>query len=334
MAKDRFVYRGKDRTVESVVRKSKQGGGLYDSYLKSEFNMFKPKEGENNVRIMPPTWEDTEKYGDGWEIGVYLHYSVGPDNGAYLCLDKMNGEVCPICEARRNTRDEEEQDQLKPSYRCLCWVIDRDNEKAGPSVWGMPMTLFRDINSRSVDKKSNTPILIDDPEEGYDIVFNREGTDMRTKYTAVEVLREASPIHDDERLQARWLEYVQANPLPDCLVLYDAEHIEKVLFGKVSRKDESAEAEAPASLRSSRRGQAEPEAEVEPEQPSRRSLRAGRNEVEPEAASSTSRRRALLSEDTEEEAPSGAEETAAESDSPVAQARRSLDRLKTRRERV
>ncbi len=337
MAKSRFVYRGDKRTVESVVRKSKQGGGLYDSYVASEFPFYKVKEGESCVRIMPPTWEDAEKWGDGWEVGVYLHYSVGPDNGAYLCLDKMNGETCPVCEARRSAADEEEADQLKPSFRCLCWVIDRDNEKAGPQVWSMPITLFRDINARSVDKKSNTPILIDDPEEGYDVVFLRTGNDLRTKYTAVEVLREPSPLHDDEKLQARWLEYVTEHPIPSILHFYDAEHIEKVLFGKVERKREAPE-EAEAEARPSRRRLAEPEPEEEAE-PAPRSTRRGRAvdpepeeeaEAEPETPS-RSRRRALLDDPEDvEDTPRRGRQTDEEESSPVAAARRSLERLKPR----
>lgn len=237
MAKvERFIYRGRERTVESVVRKSKQAGGMYDNYISADAQLYSPKEGECSIRILPPTWEDTDKWGDGWEIGVYLHYGVGPDNGSYLCLDKMKGEPCPVCEARRNTNDTDEADQFKASYRCLCWVIDRDNEKAGPMVWSMPVSLFREINARSVDKKSNTPILIDDPEEGYDVVFNRAGTGIKTKYTAVEVMREPSPLHEDEKLQGRWLAHITEHSLPSVLNFFEAEHIEKVLFGKVARR--------------------------------------------------------------------------------------------------
>lgn len=237
MAKQgKFVYRGDKRTVESVVRKSKQSGGAYDSYLSSEAQLLKLKEGESTIRIMPPSWaeKDDERWGDGWDIQVTMHYSVGPDNATYLCLDKMKGETCPVCEARRDATDDE-RDQMKPQGRFLCWAIDRDNEKAGPQVWSMPITVFREINIRSVDKKHNTPIPIDDPEEGYDVVFSREGTGIKTKYSAFEVMRDASPLHDDEKLQTRWLDYISEHPLPDILQYYDAAHIESVLFGRAER---------------------------------------------------------------------------------------------------
>jgi len=365
MAKaSKFVYRGSERTVESVVRKSKQAGGLYDSFLVSDATMFKPKEGENCVRIMPPTWEDLDKYGDGWELGVYLHYDVGPDNGAYLCLDKMKGESCPVCEARRQA-DEDEADKLKPSFRSICWVIDRDNEKAGPLIWSLPITLFREINQRSVDKKTNTPILIDDPEEGYDLVFNRAGEKVKTKYTAVEVSRDPTPLHDDERLQQRWLDYITENPLPAMLNFFDAEHIEKVLFGKSGKKDAEEVEDAPLPRRSSRRAVVEEE-EAEDVSPSRRSRRepeeveedappprrgraaaveeeedapsprrgraAAVEEVEDEPAPRSTRRRALLAEPDDdvpfEEAPRAGRRGAVEQEEVVGRAKRSLERLK------
>lgn len=353
MAKtNKFVYRGAERTVESVVRKSKQAGGLYDSFIMPEATMFKPKEGENCVRIMPPTWEDLEKYGDGWELGVYLHYDVGPDNGVYLCLDKMTGETCPVCEARR-TAEEDEADKLKPSYRSICWVIDRDNEKAGPLIWSLPITLFREINQRSVDKKTQTPILIDDPEEGYDLVFNRAGEKVKTKYTAVEVSRDPTPLHDDERLQQRWLDYIMENSLPTMLNFYDAEHIEKVLFGKSGKRDaEEPEAEAPPSRRALRRAPADEVEEVQDPAPLRRTRRPVAAEEEPEPDAPPPRRRAAAVEEEPEplprraarrallaetevddeipfdDAPRASRRGAVEQEEVVGRARRSLEGLK------
>lgn len=373
MAKSKFVYRGGERTAESVTRKSQQGSGLYDSFLPSGIPMYKPKEGECCVRILPPTWMNddklVEKWGDGWDITVVLHYSIGPDNMAYLCLDKMKGETCPVCEARREATDDDERDQLRPSSRSLCWVIDRDNEKAGPMVWSLPITLFKDIIGRSIDKKSNVPILIDDPEEGYDVVFNRTGAGLKTKYSGVEVLRDGSPIHEDEKLQERWLEYVQDNSLPEILVFYPAEHIEKTLSGRsVKREDDdptedrrggrarSAPAEDKEDTSSVRRGGRRSEPEPEPEGRSRRGRETEdtrkSDETGDEYDARRSKRRAMLdedppgdasSDDTDHEAEEAAQskrggraskepEEDAEDD-PVASGKRALQNLKASRGR-
>lgn len=265
-----FKYRGGDRKVEDVVKRSKQSGGSYDSWLSADATFLKIREGDNAVRILPPTWKDIAKYGDGWELQVYLHRSVGPDNGTYLCLDKMLGKPCPCCDARRDAADEDEADKLKPGWRAIAWAIDRDAEKAGPQIMSLPVTLFRDINARSVDKKTNAVILIDDPEEGYDVLFTRTGADLRTKYTAVEVERDSTPVHSDQKKQDRWLAFIDEHPLPDMLVFHPADHIEKVLFGKTERRGK-------------------PEDEEEVERPSRRARR-GEVEEEPEPVSGRKRR--------------------------------------------
>lgn len=343
MKSERFVYRGKDRTTESVVRKSKMSGGIFDSFLVEGTPTFKVKEGDLTVRILPPTWDNTDKWGDGWEISAYLHYGVGPDNGAYLCLDKMKGEECPVCEARRKATDEEEQNALKPSLRVFCYVIDRDNEKAGPQVWGMPLTLFREIMTRSVDKKTNTPILIDDPEEGYDVLFNRSGnTKTNTKYQGVEIDRDPTPIHDDQKLQDRWLAYISEHPLPELLNFYSAEHIEKTLSGKSDKRTQE-DAEDETQEERPRRRLAREE-DVEEEQPRSTRRRPTQEEEPVEEETPRSRRRAALDEEETDppfdvdDKPSrrgaDAEEAEAEEeDTPVQTARRSLERLKNRRGR-
>lgn len=255
MAKSRFVYRGDDRDAATATRKANQTGGMYDSYIKSEVKSLKVKEGENYLRILPDSWPDAdvEKWGSWWNIDIYLHYGVGADNATYLCLDKMKGEPCPVCEARSSAIDDEEDSQLRPSWRGLAWAIDRDDEKAGPQVFSIPVTLFREINERSVDKKTKGLIRIDHPDEGYDISFTRKGNDIRTKYSAVEVDRDPRPIHDDEDIQNRWLDYITDNPLPDILVYHDYEHIAKVLHGRSRRGEEQSEDGGRSAERSERR---------------------------------------------------------------------------------
>jgi gp32 DNA binding protein like len=242
-----FKYRGRDS--ESVARRSNQSSGAYDSYT-TNVPTFKPSEGENIIRIMPRTsQEDFEKWGDHWGIDVLVHYGVGPDNGAYLCLDKMKGEPCPICEARASARTEEEADALRPTSRIMCWLIDRKEEKAGPKLWSMPLNLSKDISHASQVKGSGEILLIDHPDEGYDVYFDREGEKLRTKYKRIEVDRNPSPLADDPKQQKRWLDYIEENPLPELLNYFPAEHIEKVLFGQVSaRKEPEPEdgGEAPA----------------------------------------------------------------------------------------
>ena len=348
-----FKFRGGDRSSEDVTRRSKMSGGNYDNYLSSDAPFFKAKEGENTVRIMPPTWDDQEKWGNGWEIVVWLHRNVGPDNGTYLCLDKMKGIPCPICEARRDATDEDEAKELQVNPRPLCWVIDRNNEKAGPQVMGMPISLFRDINTRSIDKKTGDVLVIDGDKEGYgyDVMFNREGNDLRTKYTAVEIDREETALAESEKTQQRWLDFIEDHPLPDMLVFYEAAHIEKVLFGKSERRRGSEPAEEETDRRSERRGRREEPAAAEEAPRGRRGRaepaeeeevprsRRGRSDPaeEEEAPARPSRgRREEPKEEVEEEAETTTvarrrpKDTEAEEETPSRQARRRLEGLRSR----
>jgi len=309
-----FKYRG--RTAEDVSRRAKQSSGAYDNWSEGDTIPFKPKEGENCIRILPwisgenPDVEKyTEKWGNHWGIDLLIHYNVGPDNGSYLCLDKMKGERCPICQARHEATDEDEADKLKPSTRILCWVIDRNDEKSGPKLWSMPLGVSQDISASSTVKGSGEALLIDHPEEGYDVYFDREGEKLKTKYKRIDVARESSPIHDDQKIQQRWLDYVEENLLPNILVFYDAEHIEKVLFGQGEQRDAGdrdsdrgrssgrrgrdelpAEDREETTTRGGRRGRdAEPEPKPEPE-PERGRGRGRDREPEPEPEPERGRR--------------------------------------------
>lgn len=301
-----FKYR--KRTAESVSRRAKQSSGVYDSYVSIDAQWFKPKEGENIIRIMPWISQDNpllkkpefvDKWGDHWGIDIFIHRNVGPDNGTYLCANKMSGEPCPICDAR-NEAGEEEAQALKPQNRILCWLIDRSDEKAGPKLWNMPLGTSKDISARSTVKGTGELLSIDDPEEGYDIYFDREGVKDRTKYEHVDVARDPSPLHDKQSTQDRWLDYVEDNLLPEILEFHEANYLEKILFGQMERAERSeVEGDRERPARRGRRDEAEPEreektsrgrrgrdeAEAPPEEPERErrgSRRAEREEPEPE----------------------------------------------------
>lgn len=254
MSKRAFKYRGGDRTVEEVTRNTREAGGDYDNYLDAACSFYKAKEGGNAIRILPRTWDDIKVWGKGWYIKVFLHRNVGPDNGTYLCL-KMKGEHCPICEAKHQAANEDEADAIKAQARILCWIIDRDNERAGPQVMSMPITLFREISSRTIDKSTETVIYIDDPEKGYDVSFTREGTTKKTKYVQVEIDRKSSFLSKSEEKEDTWLDFIENHPLPDMLVYYEAAHIEKVLFGQGGTPASSSEEVDRGGSRRSRRSE-------------------------------------------------------------------------------
>ncbi len=232
MAKPTFSY--PKRSVEDVQRRAKQSSGRYDSYLTAEVTWFRPKPGENCIRLIPWLSGDDkdyakyeEKWGNHWGIDIIVHRNVGQDNGTYLCLDKMKGEPCPPCDAWRG----EDLDELKPSDRVLCWLIDRNDEKAGVQAWSMPLGVSKDISAASQVKGSGEVLLIDHPDEGYDVFFDVEGEKKRTQYKRVSVARDPSSLAESQKTQDAWLMHVLDNRLPDLLKYYETEYLEKILSG-------------------------------------------------------------------------------------------------------
>jgi gp32 DNA binding protein like len=237
-----FKYAG--RTAEDVSRAAKESSSRYDKYLDCDAPWFKPHDGENQIRIIPwvsgnhPDFDKlVEKYGRKIGINIVTHGRVGVDKGTYLCLDKTLGEPCPICDVWR----EESVEDLKPSDRMLVWLIDRKAEKTGPQLWSMPLGTSKDINAASqVRGKGGADgevLLIDDPNEGYDLFFDREGVKDRTRYVRFETDRDPSPLHDKQERQDQWLDYVTDNCLPDLLKTYEPDYLEKVLSGQVSKRE-------------------------------------------------------------------------------------------------
>lgn len=230
--KRNFVYR--PRTAEGYSKRAEGGGRDFDTYILDTVKMFKPTDGDNAIRVLPPTWEGAEHFG----LDIHVHFQVGADAQAYLCPAKMKNERCPICEERDRAMahgDQEYADKLKPNRRVLVYLVNRNEEKDGPIVWSMPWTIDRDICKLVVDKRTGEILPIDDPDNGFDIFFERKGKGERTEYIGIAIDRRPSPLGDD-----RWLEFVMSNPLPTLLNFYPYEHIAKVFGGAAAAGKEDA----------------------------------------------------------------------------------------------
>src|SRR4051812_16016752 len=189
-----FVYKG--RSAETIKKIAEQSGGRFDSILKGGTDTFTPHVGENTVRILPPTW-DSDYFG----LTVWVHSRIGEDNSTYLCLKKMKGKDCPICAAAKEAKDDGEEDEakaLRNNERFLYYVIDRKEKEPSPAVWNASWTQNRDIADACRNMKTGKVLLIDHPDEGYDLSFRRTGQGLKTKYGAPQVDRDKSPISDDD----------------------------------------------------------------------------------------------------------------------------------------
>lgn len=223
-ARRSFSYQA--RSAEEVNKRANQGGKDFDVYVRNDIKTFSPNNGPNEIRILPPTWPDPKHYG----IDIWVHYGVGPDSQSYLCLHKMKGEDCPICDeltrARRDREDEDYIKNLEPTKRVLFYLVDRANEQDGVQAWASPWTIDRDITKISVDRKTGDVLPIDDPDDGYDVEFDRTGKGVGTKYVGLAIARRSSSLGKDA-----WLDFAVDNPITEILEYYSYDHIQKAFGG-------------------------------------------------------------------------------------------------------
>jgi|GEM_PF-2434277 len=229
-------YRYQSRSAEDTRKRAETGGGGIDTYITDGIRIYKAPEGANELRILPPTWEGAKHYG----LDVHLHYGIGADNAAYLCLDKMKGKACPICEARKRAADEGDQDyadELRPQHRVLMYVLDREKEKEGVKVWSIGSRMDQDLLRLCVDKKTGETLEIDHPDDGYEVQFNREGQGKKTRYPGLAIARRSSALDNEKAMQ-----FAVEHPLDEQLIFYSYDHIAAAFSGRGSKgKDDDGD---------------------------------------------------------------------------------------------
>lgn len=232
--RSKFNYTG--RTREQVEQAARGTSRVSDPMFTKQFELFRPRDGKNRIRVLPPTFDGYEDFG----LPIWVNYGVGPDNGAYLSLHNMRGLPDPIYEERQKANaegDDEYAKSLAPRKRMLCWVIDRKAEDVGPQLWPMPASIAKNINQLSIDDASNAVVCHEHPDEGYDIEFMKEGQGKLTRYTGEAISRYQSPLSDDPELYDAWMQYVRENPLDEILKFYSYDHIAQVFGGGKTQQD-------------------------------------------------------------------------------------------------
>lgn len=263
-------FKYQKRTKEDIKTRANMKGGNYDSYIKPQYKQWKPKEGKNLIRILPPTWEGANHYG----MDIFVNFNIGADKQAYLSLSKHNKGADPIAEARQDAQKEGEKklaDALRPSQRILYWIIDRTDEDAGPLLWAAPFGFDKSLSNLCIDEDTKEVIFIDDPVEGRDVRFYREGNGLNTTYEAskMKVLGK-STVHEDEGQENEWLDFIAENPLTEVLNFYPYEHIKAVFDGQMAASEDDDDAE---DAKPARRG-SRASADEEDDKPARRQSRA------------------------------------------------------------
>lgn len=168
--------------------KSDRNWYLIDStVLKEEYGVesFTPDEGSVFLAVLE-RWESEKFF-----LELFVHYNVGPDNHAFLCVNKMFGDTCPVCALREELKMKGEPEDIYNEYRYtrryLMWIVNMETPrtiKNGVFIYDTPMTVKNGILDVCVNPRSGEIIDPSDSEEKVNIVFKRIGKKgyRRTEY--------------------------------------------------------------------------------------------------------------------------------------------------------
>lgn len=229
-----FNYRPSD--PKKLKARAEASGGDFETYIKQGFDLYKPRNGENVLRIMPPTFKDAEHF--GYEF--YCHSFVGPGRSSFMCLRKMKNKPCAACELEvelRKDGDADDADKMKPKKKVIYWIRDREGEGDDPELWQASSAMDKEISGRC-ERRSGKVLEIDNPWEGHDVSFRKTGQMLKTRYTKVDVDSDATPLADSKKEIDRLLAFIEENPLTSVLRYHTYEQMEAELDGGKARKDD------------------------------------------------------------------------------------------------
>jgi hypothetical protein len=151
----------------------------------------KPADGRSRWRILP-SWRGA---GQQFWHDFGQHFVKKPDNSIaaiYICTDKTFGKPCPICDAVssgiKSATDDATMKLLKDAKsngRVLVNAMHLDGKEPGKvEILELPPTLFAAIIDIAQEWEEAGETIFGAGNEGKDIIIQREGTGMNTKYTA------------------------------------------------------------------------------------------------------------------------------------------------------
>jgi len=262
----------KKRQKEETANRNNKNQGfkpILDLSGYDEVEFFKPVKGDNRLDFIPFTitkdWMPYEPGFDDYKVDVWVHRNVGPNNDRVIC-PKTIGKACPICEERKNMRDQGDDDgakELRPSLKCLYNVINADDRDGPILIFEASQFLFEKEMLDEAYSVLEDDVSIFDPETGLTVKFRatpeKWGKADYFKFKSFK-FEEREP-YDDSIIE-------EAYPLDSLLVVMDYESLSNLFYG-------IPESPEPTLL-------PKPEPEPEKEKPARRRRTRPTSEPKPE----------------------------------------------------
>ncbi len=166
-------------------------------FIESDLPQFRPRDGDNYIRIVPPL-EDDDLAG-AWGVDVICHYIEG--HGWMLSPKSLDQtEHDPVDDLIRELRkiDPELEDIVKTSRKTVMHILDfnADERDGVLKLYAAPPTLVDDFVKAAKDKRSGRTHSLEDPDNGLPISFNKTGSGLLTRYAAVQLERDPFPLED------------------------------------------------------------------------------------------------------------------------------------------
>ncbi len=282
-------------------------------------DFWTPPEGESRIRVMPPWAEDVDEF---WFV-TGTHFNVGPDERPVPCPELSGvADSCFLCRlgkrlARGDEDEAAEAEAMGARPRYLLNIVDLEKPQDGVQVWPAPKTIFRQLKKFWLNAEDYGDFT--SFEEGFDIIIEKLGSGINTKYDATPTRPKVFPSDKliNHRSDTVGEMYEQlANEEYDLPNLADVQQFQadeemertyKGLSGGRDRteKDDGTDSEPEPETKP------EPEPEPEPEtQPRRRRRNVATADSEPEEVTEevteepeekpTRRRRSVQTEEPEE----------------------------------
>lgn len=143
--------------------------------------LWKVLDKSHKIRLLPVHPIDNINF---YGLTVHVHTNVGVNGDQYLCLKRMKGISCPICEHQASLWDTEPEmaKDLYPQQRYLIWMIDLSlpKDKQAAQIWSCPRTAMDDVLGVSYKKATDEILNLANIDEGIAIYFDREKTQGTT----------------------------------------------------------------------------------------------------------------------------------------------------------
>lgn len=159
--------------------------------------IMKFKEGRTVLRFLPPQVGKNSPFEVVWQ-----HYIETPDGKrlVFPCPLKTHRAPCPICdEANRlsktgNPADREAAYQYWPKMRVFAEVVDLDDIGKGVQIVAFGKTIYEQLMSIRTDRRLGGDFT--DPEDGFDIIVDRSGSGLQTRYSVRSDKQSTGPLED------------------------------------------------------------------------------------------------------------------------------------------